>query len=222
MRFCAFLPLLMLLGSSPAVFADNLPYGNVGNVAPTVGLTATSTGTLTGYFYSASAGGTDYLRLFDATSGYTSQFLFDNHASTPGQEVSFGPVTAGDTLVFELVNSDVETTEDFTYFGPSAPFDPNAQVNNFLLTSDPAYSVDGINHAYVTSFSGDAALGIPSGTFVGMEDLPLQFSDLDYNDDAFVFTDVSATVTPEPGSVVLLATGALGLAATFRRRIRLS
>ena len=203
--------------------ADVLPYAQPGHLAPTVPLTAATTGQIVGYFYGSEAGGTDYVRLLDVTSGFASPFLLSNHASMPGQSVSFGFVTAGDTLIFQLVNSDVEGNKDGTDFSPHGPFDPNAQMNGWPMASDPAYSVDGLNHAYVASFSGSTTLGIPAGVYLGMEDLPFGAADLDYNDTQFVFTNVApvtTAMTPEPSSFVLMATGVFGAAAVFRRHVR--
>ncbi|HVP50208.1 MAG TPA: PEP-CTERM sorting domain-containing protein [Candidatus Bathyarchaeia archaeon] len=83
------------------------------------------------------------------------------------------------------------------------------------FASDPALSYDGVNHAYATPFAGRN--GIPAGIFVGMKDLPVGQSDLDYNDDPFVFTNVSST--PEPGTLAMLGSGILGVAGILRRKM---
>jgi hypothetical protein len=188
---------IVLSAGPSALFADQIPYANVGTVAPTVALTAASTGNVMGYFYSASAGDTDYVRLYDVTTNTYSAWLFDNQ--TPGADTPqvFLSVNAGDTLVVELENTN---------------------LGDMILSSDPSYSADGVNHAYVTAFSGDK--GIPSGTFIGMEDLPKGISDFDYNDDTFVFTNIDPPGVPEPGSLALLGTGVLSAAGIVRRRMR--
>jgi hypothetical protein len=200
---------VLLLAAAPFTKADPIPYQNPGTIAPTPTLTATATGNITGYFFSYSAADNDAIELVDLTPGhqFTSAPLLDNMTSTPGvTSVNFGSVHAGDQLAFVLVN--------------------NTIGQNF--SSDPTLSSDGINHAYVTPFlgatdpAGDPA-GIPAGVYVGMEDLPLQSSDLDYNDDTFVFTDVTAVVppavTPEPSSFILLGSGLFAAAGMIRRRM---
>lgn len=201
--FTLALTLTALIAGSVSLLADPVPYPNVGTIAPTTALTASSTGDIIGYFAGYSASDDDSIRLLDVTTGYTSAFAFNNQTTSVGATFDFGAVNAGDTLVFELENS--------TY--------------GALLTSDPAYSDDGINHAYVTSFAGgtiatDGSTIFPAGIYVGMEDLPLSVSDLDYNDDTFVFTNVAAnSPVPEPSSLMLFGTGLLGIAGAFRRRI---
>ena len=85
-----------------------------------------------------------------------------------------------------------------------------------IFSSDPSRSTDGVNHAYITTFSGLIGKADISGYFVGMEDLPNGSSDFDYNDDDFVISGV--TTTPEPSTFLLFGTGLLGAAGMLRRK----
>jgi len=118
---------------------------------------------------------------------------FNNQTTVRGTSIDFGPVTAGDVLVFQLWDT----------------------TSGLQFASDPALSYDGVNHAYATPFAGGN--GIPAGIFVGMEDLPVGQSGLDYNDDQFVFTNVSPT--PEPETLAMLGSGILGVAGIVRRKL---
>ena len=44
-------------------------------------------------------------------------------------------------------------------------------------------------------------------------------ADLDYNDDTFIFTNISDPAVPEPNTLALLGTGVLSAAGLFRRRM---
>ena len=194
-RITLALTVLALSAGSSVLYADQIPYGNVGSIAPSVTLTATATGEVMGYFFSASAGDTDYVRIVDVTTNTASAWYFNNQTTAVDTAQDFGFVNAGDILVVELENVTISTMRSSPLILP--------------------YSADNINHAYVTSFSGSSS--IPAGTFIGMEDLPNGSSDFDYNDDAFVFTNVASV--PEPGSLALLGTGVLSAAGIVRRRM---
>jgi len=177
-------------------FADAIPYPTSGVQNPvTYTFTATSTGTITAYFAGSTAAYTnDLTMLVNGTlSGLEG---LNNHTSAYGQAFNLGSVNAGDTIVFKLVNLSP---------GGIGPW-----------YSDKSMNSDGVNHVYATTFSGDSF--IPVGTFVSFEDLP-NGGDFNYNDEDFVFTNVSARVsTPETGSVMLLAIG-LGMLACGRRKL---
>jgi hypothetical protein len=120
----------------------------------------------------------------------------DNHSSTVGQSINFGHVNAGDSVVFAL----------------------NVLTQGYQLFSNTAMNSDGIDHVYATAFSGQSnGVTIPSGIYLGFEDQLSGISDLDYNDEELVFTNVAMVSNPEPISFVLFGTGlfALGL---FRRK----
>ena len=89
----------------------------------------------------------------------------------------------------------------------------------------------GHNHIYSTDYvGGDPALaGVPDGTYIGFEDERLPFSDYDYNDEQFVFTDtqvvsvpegnpVSAAPEPSTWALMIAGVGLAGAALRFGRR----
>jgi PEP-CTERM motif len=206
-RFAVPFVALLFTAATTTLLADPIPYPNVGTIAPQNAIMATATGDVTGYFVqggAASGGGAadlDFVRLFDVTTGTTSGFMFNNQTSTPGLTANFGHVNMGDKLVFEL---------------------ENVSLGSIILASDSTISSDGVNHAYTTAFAGGVLNGasIPAGTYVGMEDLPSSGSDFNYNDDSFVFTDVStSSPVPEPGSILLFGSGILAAAGLIRRRL---
>jgi PEP-CTERM motif len=196
-HFAIALTCIALSAGSTALYADQIPYATPGTIAQTTTLTATATGDIMGYFYSASASDTDYVGIYDSTTKTFSGWFFNNQGTTVGTAQDFGHVNAGDVLVVELENT---------------------SLGNEIFATDPSYSADGVNHGYVTTFSGDKGL-FPAGLYVGMEDLPNGSSDFDYNDDTFIFTNISDPAVPEPSSLALLGTGVLSAAGLFRRRM---
>ena len=199
-------PLLIVL--SAIAHADSvMPYGNVGYAAPELALAATVTGNIEATYTGGDAGGQDYIRLVDLTTGVVNSFTADNYEAVLGETFDLGSVTKGDKLRLDLLNLGF-SGENYTQVG--------------ILTSMSGYSADMISHVYAYNFSNGTVNTVffaGENTYVGFEDLPLGNSDLDYNDTTFVLTDVSAMATPEPGSLLLLGSGLAAMSGILKRRI---
>jgi hypothetical protein len=143
-----------------------------------------------------------------------STITFDGATGT-GITAYFYSVSASDTDTISIFDA---TTG--TFLSPQGVFNNQAPItvgSSVTFTSPSLHNGD--SHAYFTAFSGTiGAYGTINGTYVGMEDLPANQSDWDYNDDTFVFTSVDAAPTPEPTSFALLGTGLVGAAGALRRK----
>ena len=163
--------------------------------------TASETGVITAYFAGSDAGHTDTIGLL--INGVATGIVdLNNHTSALGDSIVLGNVTAGDLLTFFLTDTNTGS----------------------VWYSDRTLNADGkTQHVYSATYDGlhpPLGVGIPAGTYVGFEDLSLaQGGDFDYNDDSFVFTNVSTGVTPLPASIFLFASG-LGIFGLFARRLR--
>jgi hypothetical protein len=195
--------------------ADAIPYPTPGVVNPVIySFTAAASGDIKAYFAAgASAFFENQLGLL-VNGVDRGIYGLDNHTSAVGQVLDFGPVNAGDKLVFamkDIANGPV---------GKIAYSDPTLNGPYDFGTPGP-----GANHIYSTAYSGTGPVfdSIPPGTWVGFEDLPASGpNDWGYEDEDFVFTNVAATGTPEPATLSIVGFGVVSLCgyAWRKRKVR--
>lgn len=196
---CCISAVILAAYAPKAAHADAIPYQNVGTPnATTYTFTATADGDIIAYFAGGSQASYDNELGMLVNGVSTGVIGLDNHSSSLGQSLDLGHVTAGETLVFVLQNNTL---------GKDAYSDPS------LNTSYDTSGVDGHNHVYSTAYTANPPIdSIPDGTYVAFEDLPFPGSDFNYNDESFVFTDVTTTMNGVPDSASTL--GLLGLGLT--------
>lgn len=172
-------------------------YGLSGTINPAdYSFTAAASGDIVAYFVGHTAGYTNLLGL--SVNGVdTGIWGLNNQTTAPGTALNFGPVNAGDTLVFKI---NVTNTGEYFY-------------------SQRSLNGDGITHIFSAAYAG-GDFGIPAGTYVGFEDLN-GGGDLDYDDLRFVFTNVKGVEiggVPEPTTWAMLIAGFGLVGAAARRR----
>jgi hypothetical protein len=182
------------------------------SAAPIIGAQLVATGgDVIAQFMGHTAGFTNELYLFDVANlgtplavtatvgGRGPGVIFNNQTTPVGTTLNLGAFAPGTELVFAIY---VQNTGNTFYMGPAArnvDLVFHGAVDNGLPPQFPSYGV------------------IPPGfTAVGFEDI-LGGGDLDYDDLGFAFSNVRATVAPEPVTLSLLA---LGLAGVGARRMR--
>lgn len=190
--------------AAATVKATPIPYPNSGTIDTHIHtFTATGTGPIGAYFYGSTANYTNTLSLLvnGSITPESSAGLLNNQTSGIGDFVVLGYANAGDVLTFQL---NVLSSEETWY-------------------SNESLNADGINHIYSTSFSGDTTHSIPNGTYVGFEDL-YNGGDSDYDDETFIFTNIShvaAPVSPVPEpeayAMLLIGLGLIAFAARHRK-----
>lgn len=154
---------------------------------------ATETGDIVAYF-----AGVYYTTLFNneitmLVNGVETGIQgLNNKTSKIGDSIVLGSVKSGDSIIFKLI-----IAPTYGQFGP--------------YYSTQSMNPDGLTRVYATEVAASGVL--PAGMYVSFED----FTDFNYHDESFIFTNLSVAV-PEPGSIALLLIAAAGLGIARRRR----
>jgi hypothetical protein len=178
-----------------------IPYGNPGTYNPVdVIFSAAATGDIIATFIGKSnALYENQVGLLDNGILTGAGFGLDNRTSTTASTFDMGLVQKGDTLTFVMDNI---TLGEYLY--------SNASMN---AAYDLGTDTLGHNHVYASPYYN------PTYTYVGFEDQRFPTADFNYNDSAFLFTDVAiAPTVPEPQSAALLFVGLAAFGALARRR----
>jgi len=192
--FAATLLATLAAGAAQASTDPVYPHPGTAN-ATSYTFEAIATGEVYATFMSESADYTEVLGM--ATPGNTTPLGavgLNNQTSTRGQTIDLGSVTAGEIVTFFI----------------------HVTSTGLTFSSDATQSHDHTSHVFSTAYAGSVSPYIPAGTYISFEDLDGPGSDHDYNDTAFVMTNVR--VVPEPTNVALMLAGLGLLGAAARRR----
>ena len=188
---------IALSASAFSAIAAPVPYANTGteNVIE-YSFTAIETGDITAYF--VGKGGAEYTNTvgISVNGVAVGTFGLNNQTSAYGDSLKLGSANAGDSVVFTIRVADIG--RDFS--------------------SDKSLNIDGLNHVYSSTYSGDQF--VPSGLYVAFEDLkgPYFPQDFNYLDLQIVVSNVQAPVVPVPAAAWLFGSALVGLAGAARRR----
>lgn len=199
----------LALSAGAASAADLIPYPASGAYnATTYAFTASTTGDLTASIVGGfGAGYTNELGVL-VNGVAQGGFGLNNHTSSLGDTYNFGPVTAGDSLIFVLHNL-------------SRGLDAFSLASMNIAYDSLGYT-GGHNHVYSTAYTATPAIGgVAPGVYVGFEDLAFPGSDFNYNDESFVFGNTTSTGggVPEPATwaMMLMGFGLMGAGLRARR-----
>ena len=189
--------LALAFAATPASAAFPV-YPDSGTENPfTYSITASATANVIAYFTGSGGSFTNVLGLL--VNGIDTGINgLNNQTSAAGDSLDFGLVNAGDVLTFYI----------------------NVNDGEFKWYSDKSMNADGANHVWSAPYGG-GDFGIPAGQYINFEDLDTRdFSDFNYSDLGFVFTNVSVVSSvPEPASWAMMIAG-FGLAGAAMRRKR--
>lgn len=188
-------------------------------------IVAQSDGDIKGNIFYANANFTDWVRIIDLNpqNSWTSSWMLDNQRGIGQPSVDFGHALKNDILVVQICDQQEQ---------PNMCTD--SSKNQYLFSSDPKYSADGLSHAMIPQDGGVSPTADKNGPrtqLIWLEDLSdKEHTDWDYNDLVLSLHNVDvlfpnnggtsqAAPVPEPATISMLAGG---IAAGLFRRMKKS